>query len=50
MAFFGEEPPEFEGDQPLTMKYIRGKLGDDYVRTGVSPTESVSLIFALSPR
>ena len=50
MAFFGEEPPEFEDDQPLTMKYIRGKLGDDYVRTGVSPTESVSLIFALSPR
>ena len=40
MTLFDEVPPEYEGDSPLSMTYIREKLGDTYVRTGVSPGES----------
>ena len=40
MTLFDEVPPEYEGDSPLSMTYIREKLGGTYVRTGVSPGES----------
>lgn len=49
VTLFGEIPPEYEGKTPLDMETIRQKLGDSYVHTGVSPIESVSLIYELSP-
>ena len=40
MALFGEAPPDYVGSEPHNMSYIREMLGENYIKTGMSPKET----------
>ncbi len=46
-ALYGEVPPEYTSSTPHSIGYIKSKLGEDYVKTGIAPGERVYTVYNL---